>query len=72
MAAIPKSLSQHGAEHFPRTDPVVMLPVFRHEDGREECLVGRNKRFPPLLLPPLPAVEPGEAWRSGTPRIAEK
>src|ERR1700760_4525135 len=39
-----------GAEHFPRTDPVViMLPVFRHEDGSEECLIGRNKRFPPLL-----------------------
>ncbi|HEX4117974.1 MAG TPA: NUDIX-like domain-containing protein, partial [Rhizomicrobium sp.] len=31
-----------GAEHFPRTDPVViMLPVLG-----EECLLGHNKRFP--------------------------
>ncbi len=51
-----------GAEHFPRTDPVViMLPVFRHDDGREECLVGRNKRFPfPLYSAFAGFVEPGE------------
>ena len=51
-----------GAEHFPRTDPVViMLPIFRHDDGREECLVGRNKRFPmPLYSAFAGFVEPGE------------
>ena len=51
-----------GAEHFPRTDPVViMLPIFRHGDGREECLVGRNKRFPiPLYSAFAGFVEPGE------------
>ncbi len=33
------------AEHFPRTDPVViMLPT----DG-DYCLIGRNRRFPPFL-----------------------
>ena len=31
-----------GAEHFPRTDPVViMLPLFA-----DKCLIGRNARFP--------------------------
>ena len=51
------------AEHFPRTDPVViMLPVLRHPDGREECLVGRNKRFPlPLYSAFAGFVEPGES-----------
>jgi len=52
-----------GAEHFPRTDPVViMLPIFRHSDGREECLVGRNKRFAlPLYSAFAGFVEPGES-----------
>jgi len=45
------------AEHFPRTDPVViMLPI----DG-DYCLVGRNKRFPPGLYSAFAGfVEPGE------------
>ena len=39
-----------------------MLPVFRHDDGREECLVGRNKRFPfPLYSAFAGFVEPGES-----------
>ena len=51
------------AEHFPRTDPVViMLPIHRHPDGQEECLVGRNKRFPfPLYSAFAGFVEPGES-----------
>ena len=59
-----------GAEHFPRTDPVViMLPVFRHDDGREECLVGRNKRFPPLLHSAFAGfVEPGESMEEAVRR----
>src|SRR5581483_6612120 len=46
-----------GAEHFPRTDPVViMLPV----DG-EYCLVGHNQRFPEGLYSAFAGfVEPGE------------
>jgi NAD+ diphosphatase len=46
-----------GAEHFPRTDPVViMLPLF--EDC---CLVGHNKRFPGALFSAFAGfVEPGE------------
>jgi NAD+ diphosphatase len=61
---------QCGAEHFPRTDPVViMLPVFRHDDGREECLVGRNKRFPfPLYSAFAGFVEPGESMEEAVRR----
>jgi len=46
-----------GAEHFPRTDPVViMLPL--HGDS---CLVGHNKRFPGALFSAFAGfVEPGE------------
>ena len=59
-----------GAEHFPRTDPVViMLPVFRHEDGREECLVGRSPRFPPLLHSAFAGfIEPGECMEEAVRR----
>jgi len=59
-----------GAEHFPRTDPVViMLPVFKHQDGREECLVGRNKRFPlPLYSAFAGFIEPGETMEEAVRR----
>ena len=45
------------AEHFPRTDPVViMLPIHR-----DHCLVGRNTRFPPALYSAFAGfIEPGE------------
>jgi NAD+ diphosphatase len=45
------------AEHFPRTDPVViMLPLLG-----DRCLIGRNKRFPPGLYSAFAGfVEPGE------------
>ena len=48
---------QCGAEHFPRTDPVViMLPI----DG-DHCLVGHNQRFPEGLFSAFAGfVEPGE------------
>ena len=54
-----------GAEHFPRTDPVViMLPIFENE-----CLVGRNKRFPPLLFSAFAGfVEPGESMEEAVRR----
>jgi NAD+ diphosphatase len=61
---------QCGADHFPRTDPVViMLPVFHHDDGREECLVGRNKRFPlPLYSAFAGFVEQGESMEEAVRR----
>jgi len=46
-----------GAEHFPRTDPVVIMLV---TDG-ELCLVGRGKQFPKGMYSALAGfIEPGE------------
>ncbi|MEZ4385694.1 MAG: NAD(+) diphosphatase [Nannocystaceae bacterium] len=45
------------AEHFPRTDPVVIMLVHRGD----RCLLGRQPRFPPGLFTCLAGfVEPGE------------
>jgi len=56
---------QCGAEHFPRTDPVViMLPV--HEGS---CLVGRNSRFVNGLFSAFAGfVEPGETMEEAVRR----
>ena len=53
------------AEHFPRTDPVViMLPILG-----DQCLVGRNKRFPPQLFSAFAGfVEPGESMEEAVRR----
>ena len=53
------------AEHFPRTDPVViMLPVFG-----DECLVGRNARFVNGLFSAFAGfVEPGETMEEAVRR----
>ena len=61
---------QCSAEHFPRTDPVViMLPIFSRANGSEECLVGRNKRFPALLYSAFAGfVEPGESMEEAVRR----
>jgi NAD+ diphosphatase len=57
--------SHCNAEHFPRTDPVViMLPIFG-----EECLVGRNKRFASFLYSTFAGfVEPGESMEEAVRR----
>jgi NAD+ diphosphatase len=48
---------QCGADHFPRTDPVVIM-LGIHGDA---CLVGRNKRFPGNFYSALAGfMEPGE------------
>src|ERR1700761_9297775 len=54
-----------GAEHFPRTDPVViMLPLLG-----DRCLVGRNKRFPPGFYSAFAGfVEPGESMEEAVRR----
>ena len=45
------------AEHFPRTDPVVIMLTL---DG-DRCLLGRSPRFPPGMMSCLAGfVEPGE------------
>jgi NAD+ diphosphatase len=53
------------AEHFPRTDPaVIMLPIFG-----EACLVGRNGRFTGGLFSAFAGfVEPGESMEEAVRR----
>jgi NAD+ diphosphatase len=46
------------AEHFPRTDPAVIMLIVRGD----ECLLGRNSRFPfPMYSTLAGFVEPGES-----------
>jgi NAD+ diphosphatase len=54
-----------GAEHFPRTDPVViMLPLFQ-----DKCLIGRNARFVNGLYSAFAGfVEPGETMEEAVKR----
>jgi len=54
-----------GTEHFPRTDPVViMLPLLG-----EECLIGRNARFPGGLYSAFAGfLEPGETMEEAVRR----
>ena len=53
------------AEHFPRTDPVViMLPLLG-----DRCLIGRNTRFPPGLYSAFAGfIEPGESMEEAVRR----
>ncbi len=45
------------AEHFPRTDPVVIMLAVRGDD----CLIGRQPMFPPNMYSALAGfIEPGE------------
>jgi len=59
-----------GADHFPRTDPVVIMLATHGED----CLVGRGKQFPPGMFSALAGfVEPGETIEEAVRReIAEE
>jgi len=59
-----------GAEHFPRTDPVVIMAI---GDG-ERCLLGRQARFPPGMWSCLAGfMEPGETIEAAVRReIAEE
>ncbi|MEM6703124.1 MAG: NAD(+) diphosphatase [Acidobacteriota bacterium] len=48
-----------GADHFPRTDPAVIMLV---HDGEGRCLLGRQASWPPGVLSTLAGfVEPGES-----------
>jgi NAD+ diphosphatase len=58
------------AEHFPRTDPVViMLPI-----AGDRCVLGRSPRFPPTMWSCLAGFcEPGEAIEEAVRReVAEE
>ncbi|MFK8253681.1 NAD(+) diphosphatase [Ancylobacter terrae] len=52
-----RDCAQCGAQHFPRTDPVVIMLAI---DG-DDCLLGRSPRFAPNMWSALAGfVEPGE------------
>ena len=54
-----------GAEHFPRTDPAVIMLV--HKD--DSCLLGRSARFMPGMYSTLAGfVEPGESLEEAVAR----
>lgn len=54
-----------GTQHFPRTDPVVIMMAV---DG-ERCLLGRQSRFPPGMYSCLAGfMEPGETIESAVRR----
>ncbi len=53
------------AEHFPRTDPVVIMLIV---DG-ERCLLGRSPRFAPTMWSCLAGfIEPGESFEDAVHR----
>jgi len=56
-----------GADHFPRTDPVVIMAI----NHRNRCLLGRKPGFPPTLYTCLAGfIEPGESIENAVRREA--
>jgi NAD+ diphosphatase len=69
-AGYKRSCPNCGAEHFPRTDPVVIM-LATHTDPKlgDACLVGRGKQFPPGFFSALAGfVEPGETIEEAVAR----
>ena len=57
------------AEHFPRTDPVVIMLVTHKSDAGEYCLLARGAHFAPLTYSCLAGfVEPGETIENAVRR----
>ncbi|MDQ0325164.1 NAD+ diphosphatase [Rhodopseudomonas julia] len=61
-------------EHFPRTDPVVIMLVIDSAQNHEACLLGRQHRFQPGMYSALAGfLEPGETIEAAVRReIAEE
>ena len=62
---------QDGSEHFPRTDPAVIMLV---HDGGDRCVLGRQATWPPGRFSTLAGfVEPGESAEQAVVReVAEE
>jgi NAD+ diphosphatase len=60
-----------GSEHFPRTDPAVIMLV---HDGADRCVLGRQASWPPGRYSILAGfVEPGESAEAAVAReVAEE
>jgi len=60
-----------GAQHFPRTDPVVIMLAVSGDT--ERCLLGRSPHFPPSMYSCLAGfVEPGETLENAVRRETEE
>lgn len=58
-----------GVEHFPRTDPAVIMLVRSGSGDDESCLLGRQAAWPPGMFSALAGfVEPGESLESAVAR----
>lgn len=60
-----------GAQHFPRTDPVVIMLAVRHDEktGEDMVLMGRQSRMPPGMYSALAGfMEPGESLEEAVRR----
>ena len=58
-----------GAEHFPRTDPAVIMLVHTEAGDGGACLLGRQASWPPGMFSALAGfVEPGESLESAVAR----
>jgi NAD+ diphosphatase len=65
QAGFRRDCASCGAQHFPRTDPVVIMLVAR----RNQCLLGRQSRFLPGMYSCLAGfVEPGETIEAAVRR----
>ncbi len=61
-----------GAEHFPRTDPAVIMLVHTTGDDNS-CLLGRQATWPPGMFSALAGfVEPGESLESAVAREVQE
>ena len=62
------------AEHFPRTDPVViMLAVHSPADGEDRCMLGRQEMWPKGMFSALAGfLEPGETIEEACARELEE
>ena len=59
-----------GAQHFPRTDPAVIMLV---HDGGERCILGRQAIWPPGMNSVLAGfVEPGESLEDAVAREVQE
>ncbi|MUL39860.1 NAD(+) diphosphatase [Streptomonospora sp. PA3] len=66
--------TREGTEHYPRTDPAVIMLVHRESGGVQECLLGHNPRWPQGRYSVLAGfVEPGESLEQAVVReVAEE
>jgi NAD+ diphosphatase len=62
-----------GAEHFPRTDPAVIMLVTRSGADGDTCLLARQARWPKGMMSTLAGfVEPGESLEEAVAREVEE